>query len=213
MRREFDTTCDLINGPGAAAPGVVRVAGAACRVVIDDFFVDTQPPLDACRRYFTISAAEPRGPTNIDLTGDKWRFDFTFSDRVVFASIPATTWQVQRVERCTWPGLGSPYWRASIIVAEVPVTACQAGYAEHYVITDNIGVPEANVYRPGVARWEGVGWALTAENGATDPSTCQSLWFAEGAPGLWYGLWAGISPTLFDSLGGPFYQRSVYVGF
>jgi len=210
MRREFNTTCTLYNGPGALLGGIARVVDAPCRVVIDDYFVDTAAPFDACRRYFTISTAEPRGTTNIDLGAGLWRFDFTFSDRVEFASIPVTRWLVQRVERCTWPAFGSPYWRASIVVADDPPSGCTAGYAESYTVTDVIGVPQAVMTRTSPTTWAGGGYTLVAEN-TTPDDTCSSLWTVSSATiGTYAGVWSGVSPTLFSHTTPPFNSIGVY---
>lgn len=203
MRAPFNNTVTLFDGPGTATPGFPRIVNAPCRLVGDSFFVDTDDPLDLSTGYFTIQGTEPLGPVTTDLGGDVWQYDFTKADTAVFASDPLITWQVVRVELCTWPDPGAPYYRASIVKLEPEPPTCSAAYHDTY---NTFRMPSG--YNPTFVRysptqWADGPWQMFAENSEPDAG-CISEWIITNDDSeTWRVLWDGLVAAVFLKDGDP----------
>lgn len=58
MRADYDTTCDVIDGPGTATPGNVRHAGVQCRLVDDSIVFQREKWLDQDVAYVTMDESD-----------------------------------------------------------------------------------------------------------------------------------------------------------
>jgi len=111
MRAEFNTTCDLINGPSAASPGVVRESGP-CRFVAELYEVFETYPFDTRAGYLTLDFSIPNGPPDPG-TGGLLTFDWGFADRVAIPSGATPLFTVLFVEVVNY--LSHPvYYRAHL---------------------------------------------------------------------------------------------------
>lgn len=185
MRAPFNTTCTLYDGPATATPGFPRVVGLPCRLVPDPYFVDVAQPLAQSFAYFTCDLSEPRGAPTLDIGGGVYAVDYPRADRVIFASLPGTTFVVLRVESCTRPNPGAPYFRASIAEDAPPPIACSEGYRNNYYVRNKETGEVNSLERIGSIMWEGSGFNLEAETVWIDPETCQSQWKLTNGSCVW----------------------------
>ena len=195
MRAVFNNIVTLYDGLTTATPGFPRVVDALCRLVPDDYFVDTFPPLSPSLSYFTIAAAEPRASTNVNVGGGVWTFDFGKSDIVEFGSLPGTFFVITRVELCTWSDPGAPYWRASIVETAPLPPPCSDAYSECYSYK-GFGDPVlGEVTRTGTTNWDDGTATLDAEEAAAFPPLCLSNWIFKINGVTYVGVWNGIGVT------------------
>ena len=196
MRAPFNTTATLYDGPQTATPGFPRVVDAPCRLIPDPYFKDLDVPLSLALSYFTIEIALPFGPQIVDQGGGEYLYKFRFADRVEFAIFPGIIWAVLRVELCTWPTTGAPYWRAHVADETDPVSPCSVFYHTTYVIRDTSTGTDYTVTRTGPTTWVGSGWTLESEISGTAPG-CLVDWRVTGLGFAWtYVGWNGVSGTI-----------------
>lgn len=202
MRAPFNTTCTLLDGLTTATPLFPRVVDAACRVVSDLFFVDVLPPLSPSIAYFTIASDQPTAPPTANLGMGVWSFDFGKADVVQFALFPGVLWQVVRVETCTWPVAGAPYWRASVIQIDPPPAACSDSYLECYQWKgiDDPGIGE--VLRVGTTAWVDDLLTLDAEAEGPPGDECMSVWIFKRNDVTYAGTWNGSGTGILTATDG-----------
>jgi len=175
MRADFNTLANFYDGPGTATPGALRVANVPARVVSDLFFKDVDAPLSTSLAYFNVEASQPRGPLVTDLGGGSYTYDFTRADRVEFLSLPGTTWVVLRVETCTWPALGAPYWRASIANAVPDPIPIGCEFPDDLWVVNYSNTTTTAVERIGPTTWSGGGYSVEL-SGISDAPECTGIW-------------------------------------
>lgn len=96
MRAAFNTTCDLINGPGGPDPGNVRVSGA-CRAVPETHQLPTSLPLSDRVAYITMIFATPLPPL-VTPDGDDYVLNMGWADMIAIPSGNIPVYQVLFVE-------------------------------------------------------------------------------------------------------------------
>lgn len=123
MRLPNNNTCDLINGAGAASPGVIRSSGP-CRLVLNTQAVAIQYPFDSAIRYATMDFDTPRSPVASG-GGDLVVYDYSTADVVAFPSGGLPAWQVVYAERVL-PFSAPSYYRAHLrpFGSSPPVSGC-----------------------------------------------------------------------------------------
>lgn len=205
MRARFNTLATFFAGPGTATPGVARLIDCPARFVSDVFFQDWEPPLNDSLAYLTTDVDTPQASVNTMTAAGIWTFDFTKADRVVIASVPELRWIVLRVELCTWPDPGAPYWRCSLALTdpEPPPSECSASYSEVYAAQNQVTFEIVYLFRVSETIWEGGGLTLSAEH--TPPGEfCNSEWWLTGGGTTWVtASWGGQVGTgsLFNATG------------
>jgi len=111
-RAAFNTTCDLVWGPGTATPGVVRVANVPCRYVPEDIELPTLERMAGRLAYVNMDAATPQLAT-IGGSIDAQTLDYDFADRIAIPSGVAPIYLALLNETLT-PGVGTPYVRCHV---------------------------------------------------------------------------------------------------
>jgi len=113
-RAAFNTTCDLFQGPGAAAPGQF-IGTFDCRLVLADaiFLVGADAPLRVA--WMTIEAAIPTGSFSAPILSA----DSALADRVAIPSGTAPQWWVLFTESVLWQ-TQPIYWRANLVELPAP---------------------------------------------------------------------------------------------
>lgn len=100
MRAPFDTTCDLIYGPGGLSPGTVYATGV-CRFVPlspEDILLD---PLDERQGYITMEFAIPNQPGVVN-SNPLYAVNYDESDLIAIPTGSVPQYQVLFVERMTY---------------------------------------------------------------------------------------------------------------
>lgn len=210
MRAPFNRTVTLFDGPGTATPGFPRVVDADCRLVSDLYFREVEAPTDQSVAYFTISSAQPFGPTTAEGLPGIWSFDYTKADRAEFSGLPGLIWVVVRVELCTWQSTGAPYWRGHVVESEEPPSACSVGYFDQYQCFGFGGPPSGvTVSRTGPTTWTDGTYTLQAE--LTPPVIdCNTLWRLTDGTAVWEATSDGSFVQTFTPVAGSAYNVNVF---
>lgn len=111
MRAPYDTTCDIIDGPGTATPGNVRHANVPCRVVGDSIVFQREKWLDLDVAYVTMDEADVHA--NIIASGTDWLIQTNHCDRLAIPSGAAAGFTVLWTESVSL-ALGVVYYRAHV---------------------------------------------------------------------------------------------------
>lgn len=114
MRGPFNTTCDIICGPGSATPGVLR-GTFPCRYVAADgiFLVGAHSPGRV--GWITVAGILPRGPWTAPGIG----MDVSVADLVAVPSGVAPQYYVLYTDEVFWRGQPL-YYRANLVLLPHP---------------------------------------------------------------------------------------------
>jgi len=112
-RAAYNTTCDIINGPGTASPGTIRHANVPCRFVSDSIIFQREKWLDQDVAYVTMDESD---------IGAYYEFnpipDYTIKpklcDRLAIPSGVAANFTVLWTEK-VFPAFVAPYYRAHVV--------------------------------------------------------------------------------------------------
>lgn len=110
-RGSFNTTCDLIKGPGASSPGSVY-STRDCRLVGEIYQDMSLSPFSLRRYYVTMEGAKPNEAASTNI-GEVFSFDFAKADRIALPSGVAANFVVLFVEYVT-QGPEPNYYRVSV---------------------------------------------------------------------------------------------------
>lgn len=116
MRGSFNSTVDVVKGPGSAFPGLF-VGTYDCRLVVEDAIstVGVNPPVIPA--YMTIAEYQPTGAWTAPYFG----MDARKSDQLAIPSGAAYTWWVLYTDLIVWFEL-TPYFRSYLVQLPLPST-------------------------------------------------------------------------------------------
>ena len=114
MRAPYDTTCDIVDGPGTGSPGAVRHAGVPCRFVDDTRVFQREKWLDLDVAYVTMDESDVHAFFQTTVPPDVETVDAK-CDRLAIPSGAAAGYTVLWTERVSNPG-HADYYRAHVKV-------------------------------------------------------------------------------------------------
>lgn len=127
MHAPFNTTCDVVMGPGTATPGLVLFS-CPCRVVPEVRQIPDTSPVNERVAYITMDGGAPVGP----LVGGgpvTYSSDYNWSDRIAVPSGNVPEYEVLFTEEVIPPTIPL-YWRAHVrLVTDLPFLAQETGDA------------------------------------------------------------------------------------
>jgi len=112
MRAVYDTTCDIINGPGTASPGTVRHANVPCRLVVETIILPREKWVMFRTHYVTMDEFDCHAEI-ITTTGVIYEIITKNCDRLAIPSGAASGYTVLWTEAIT-PTHGTPYLRVNV---------------------------------------------------------------------------------------------------
>jgi hypothetical protein len=111
-RAPYDTTCDIIDGPGTATPGNVRHANVPCRVVDDSIVRQREKWLDLEAAYVTMDETDVHAAFVFAVPPD-YTITPANCDRLAIPTGAAATHTVLWTESVT-QGTDPVYYRAHV---------------------------------------------------------------------------------------------------
>lgn len=111
-RAPYNTTCDIIDGPGTATPGNVRHANVPCRYVEDDRVVQREKWLDFDAAYITMDESDVHAVFSFTVPPD-YEILTEECDRIAIPSGAAAGYTVLWTEE-VFPDVGASYFRAHV---------------------------------------------------------------------------------------------------
>src|SRR5215208_5725587 len=113
MRAIYNTTCDIIDGPGTATPGTVRHANVPCRLIIETIIIPLNLFVDQRTHYMTTDELDVHGGVITPDGAQKWRIAGLRADRIAIQSGAAAGYTALWEELVT-PSSGTPYLRVHL---------------------------------------------------------------------------------------------------
>lgn len=114
MRAIYNTTCDIIDGPGTASPGTVRHAAVPCRLVVETIIKPFEKWLRARTHYVTLDEANILGGFVEATSPTTFTVDTDDADRLAIPSGAAAGYTVIFTEVIT-PLIDPVYRRAHVV--------------------------------------------------------------------------------------------------
>ena len=112
MKAPYDTTCDIIDGPGSLTPGNIRHANVPCRLVGDLIVHQREKWLDQDIAYVTMDEADVHAAIGA-VTADLYEVLVPLCDRLAIPSGAAAGYTVLWTERVS-PFAQPTYYRAHV---------------------------------------------------------------------------------------------------
>jgi len=114
MRAQYDTTCDIIDGPAGTFPGVVRHANVPCRLVIEGQIIPVDKWLKTRTHHVTLDEADIHGGQVNAITPVLFHVTTDNADRLAIPSGAAAGYTVIFTEVVT-PLIDPVYRRAHVV--------------------------------------------------------------------------------------------------
>jgi hypothetical protein len=112
MRAAYDTSCDIVDGPGTLSPGTVRHAGVPCRLVSDLQVFQREKWLDQDVAYVTMDESDVHAVIEFSAPPD-YTIKTELCDRLAIPSGAAPGYTVLWTERVS-PANQPTYYRAHV---------------------------------------------------------------------------------------------------
>jgi len=109
MRATFNTTCEIVSGPGATPPNEYK-GEFACRHVLEDAITTVGAGAPVIFAYLTIETEEPTGAWTLPILG----LDTDLADRVYFADPELPAYYVLYTVVIDWLSQ-TPYYRSYLV--------------------------------------------------------------------------------------------------
>jgi hypothetical protein len=108
----YDTTCDIIDGPGSLTPGTIRHAGVPCRLVSDNIVFQREKWMDQDTAYVTMDESDVHAAF-INAGLDMHIVDGSVCDRLAIPSGAPAGYTVLWTEAVNYAGHPT-YYRAHV---------------------------------------------------------------------------------------------------